>query len=481
MTTDFLHGIRTIEVTDGARPIQIVRSAVIALIGTAKQGPDMAFIKGSRTNAVDLFGPADSTATIPSALDGIFDQTGALVIVINVCDPEKHISSYTTSGLIIPNRLNRATLPHTHVSDVVITSLDDATTYQVGVDYKLDQTTGLVTRTEGSTLPVGEAVKASYMAVDPTKVTLSDVIGAATGTGFTGCHLLRAAQSRYGVVPRILCAPGFTHSRPVHPTLPSQTVQNPVVAELVSLAERLRAVVIADGPNTTDEAAIIARNDSGSGRHYIVENWPIIQDIVTDTMVVEPPSARVAGMIARSDSERGFWWSPSNTEMLGISGLSRDVDWSISDANCAANVLNEQEVAVMIRQPGAGFKLWGNRSCSSEPLLAFLPVRRTLDMVYESLEQGLIWSMDRPISPQTIEDLEGTINAFLRDLKVRGALLGGEAWLPRDLNSVTNLQAGKVAMRIKLEPPAPMETLTLYVHRNADYYLESLSDFLKDQ
>jgi len=39
MAANFLHGIETIERDDGARPIRIVKSAVIALIGTAPTGP----------------------------------------------------------------------------------------------------------------------------------------------------------------------------------------------------------------------------------------------------------------------------------------------------------------------------------------------------------------------------------------------------------------------------------------------------------
>ena len=49
-------------------------------------------------------------------------------------------------------------------------------------------------------------------------------------------------------------------------------------------------------------------------------------------IVPEPASARVAGMIARIDNDRGFWWSPSNQEMFGIVGTSRPVDFALGES-----------------------------------------------------------------------------------------------------------------------------------------------------
>jgi len=37
MATDFLHGIETIELSNGARPIQVAKSSVIGYVGTAKR------------------------------------------------------------------------------------------------------------------------------------------------------------------------------------------------------------------------------------------------------------------------------------------------------------------------------------------------------------------------------------------------------------------------------------------------------------
>jgi len=58
MTEQFLHGVEIIEIDDGARPIQTVKSSVIGLVGTAPKGPVNipTLILGSRSEAVKIFG-----------------------------------------------------------------------------------------------------------------------------------------------------------------------------------------------------------------------------------------------------------------------------------------------------------------------------------------------------------------------------------------------------------------------------------------
>ena len=75
MTEQFLHGVEIIEIDDGARPIQTVKSSVIGLVGTASKGPvnTPTLILGSPAEAVTIFG-SDANFSIPSALDAIFNS-----------------------------------------------------------------------------------------------------------------------------------------------------------------------------------------------------------------------------------------------------------------------------------------------------------------------------------------------------------------------------------------------------------------------
>ncbi len=400
MPETFLHGVEVVQIDDGPRPIQTVRSSVIGLIGTAPDADASAFplntpvlIAGNRVEAAGLDTVGDGNGTLPDAIDAIFDQTGAVVVVVRV--------------------------------------------------------------DEGADL-------------DATRANVVGGIDSGTGA-YQGVHAFLAAESVLGFAPRILCAPGFTGVRPEDPGSPGTYLANPVVSELLGIADRLRAVIIADGPDTVDADAIAYAGDFGSKRVYVVDPGVKVLDD-TGAIVVEPASARVAGMIAKSDAERGFWWSPSNREVYGIVGTTRSVDFALGDANARANLLNEQNVATVIRQNG--YRLWGNRTLSPDPKWAFLSVVRTADMINESLLRAHLWAVDRNISKTYLEDVTEAVNAYLRHLTAQGAILGGRCWADPDLNTPAALAAGKVYFDFDFTPPTPAEHVTFRSRLVNDYFEE---------
>jgi len=402
MPDQFLHGVEVIELNDGARPIQTVKSSVIGLVGTAPQGPvnTATLILGSRAKAAEIFGANDDANkdyTIPKALDGIFDQAGAMVVVINVADPSN--PAHLTTG-----------------------------------------------------------------SLDPANITSADVVGGVDGaTGqYKGVHALLAANSELGVTPRILIAPGFTHD------MPSGNA-NPVVSELLGIAENLRAVIIADLPNTNDTDVIDYVGDFGSARVYPIYPWVKVLDSL-GAIVEEPASARVAGLIVKSDNERGFWWSPSNQTINGIVGISKPIDFVLGDVNSKANYLNENNIATIIQE--SGFRLWGNRTLSADPKWAFLQARRTADMINDSLLKSHLWAVDRNITKTYIEDVLEGVNNYLRHLKSIGAIIGGTAFSDPELNTPDQIAQGKVSFDFDFTPPYPAEHVTFRSKMTDDYLSE---------
>lgn len=396
MPETFLHGIEIVEITDGVRPIQTVRSGVIGLIGTAPDADATAFplntpvlVAGSRVEAAKLDTVGTGDGTLPAAMDAIFDQCGAVVVVVRVAE-----------------------------------GADDA-------------------------------------------ATRANVVGGVNATtgNYEGVQCFLGAESVVGVSPKILIAPGFTGPRVA-------SAANPVVSELLGIADRLRAIIVADGPDTTDADAITYAGDFGSRRVYVVDPGVKITNSAGAT-VTAPASARVAGVLARSDSERGFWWSPSNLIIYGIVGTTRPVGFVLGDANCRANLLNEDMVTTIIRQNG--YRLWGNRTLSSDSKWAFLSVVRTADMIHDSLQRAHLWAVDRNITKTYFEDVTGGVNAYLGHLRQVGAILGGVCWADPDLNSPTELAAGKVYFDFDFTPPAPAEHITFRSHMVNDYFTEVFS------
>lgn len=289
--------------------------------------------------------------------------------------------------------------------------------------------------------------------------TKANVVGEASAR--TGVWALEDAGSILDMTPRILAAPGFTSG------LPGDGV-NPVVSNLISVAEKLRAVVVKDGPNTNETDAKADKANYGSGRLYIVDPAVTVFDTDANADVTRPASAYVAGLIAKRDVEKGFWWSPSNQIIRGITGTARPISFNLSAPDTEANRLNEAEVATIVRRDG--FRLWGNRGTGVDPQWAFLSVRRTADVIYESIEQAHLWAMDRPFSPQLPRDIRDGVQAFGQTLVNQGALLGFNCWLDEELNTEVTLKAGKLYLDFDFEPPAPLEHLVFRAHRNGTYY-----------
>ena len=285
--------------------------------------------------------------------------------------------------------------------------------------------------------------------------TKSNVIG--NGDAFSGVHGFSSAQSMVHVTPRILVAPGFSHNMEV-------------VSELEGIANKIKAVILADGPNTTDADAITYRGNFGSDRVFIIDPSVKVFDTTTSSYVAQPASPRVAGLISKMDNEKGFWWSPSNQIITGIAGTWRPVDYAHGNPNSKANLLNENEVTTIIHQDG--YRLWGNRTTSSDPKFAFLSVRRTADMIQESLLRAHLWAVDRNITRFYAEDVKEGVNAYLRNLKAKGAILGGECYLDPELNTPENIASGKIYFDFDFTPPYPAEHVTFRSHLVNDYIEE---------
>jgi uncharacterized protein len=380
---DFRHGVEIFETDFGPRPISGVDASVIGIVGTAKSGEAKIntpyLVSGSRKEAERLFGVPDTTAeamplddTLPFALAGLLDQTGASIVVIKV---------------------------------------------------------------------TGKSEKEA-----PSDKILKD-----------GVELLRGAESAIHKTPRILIAPGFSH-------LGTSTRD-----ALASTAERLRGMTIIDGPNSNNADAIKAAKNVDSPRLYLVDPWVTIA-CGKDKFRAEPPSSRIAGVIAKSDSQRGFWFSPSNRPIVGIAGTSRGVDFALGDKLASANQLNEGNVSTIIHQNG--YRLWGNRSCTADLKWVFISVRRTADLINDSLLRAHLWAVDRNITKTYVEDVTEGVNAYLRHLKSIGAIINGKCWADPELNTWDQITQGKVTFDFDFTPPYPAEHITFRSSMVNDYLEE---------
>lgn len=501
MPEQFLHGVEVVEIDGGSRPIRTVKSSVIGLVGTAP----LAAAAVAASLSVGAVGTKDALAFTaqnagvvgnvvsvayvdPQANDAVLSVivTGNAIVVNLATGAGGEITS--TAGEVKtaletkPDSAALIGIAHTGASDGSgVLAAMSATLLAGGVDEpfpldtpvlvagsrveaaKLGSTGTLVDAIDGVFDQVGAMVVVIRVAddVDPA-VVKSNVIGGVNGNGnYQGLQALLGAESIAKVEPKILIAPGFSDDLAV-------------ATEMATIADRLRACFIIDGPDTTDADAISYRENFGSKRGYLVDPKMKVWDTMLNAEKLVPGSAHVAGVIAKSDNERGFWWSPSNREVRGIVGTSRPVDFKLGDPNCRANYLNENEVTTFIQQDG--YRIWGNRTLTNDPKWAFLSVVRTADIIHDSLQRAHMWAVDRNLTATYFEDVVEGVNNYLRHLTNIGAILGGECWADADLNSPDQLQAGKAYFDFDFTPPGPAEHITFRSHLVNDYYTEVLSN-----
>ncbi|AJO78760.1 MULTISPECIES: phage tail sheath subtilisin-like domain-containing protein [Pseudomonas] len=467
MPANFLHGIETIEVERGPRPIRVVKSAVIALVGTAPIGPVNELTQSLNEVDAAQFGSHLTGFSIPEALEGIYDFGAGTVLVVNVLDPAVHRTNVVGQEKQFgDNELLQ--LEHGGLQQLTVKSMNGDTEYVLGTDYTADTLIGRVKRLATGSIPANASVKADYTHADPSKVTPADIIGGVTVAGRrTGLKAFQDSYNLLGYFPKIFIAPGFS-------TL------NSVSVELIISAVQVSAFTYIDAPiGTTVQQVIAGRGPAGtinfntsSDRVRLCYPHVKVYDAATDGTRLQPLSIRAAGLRAKIDNDKGYWWSMSNQELVGVIGLERPLTARIDDPNSEVNLLNENGITTVFNSFGTGFRLWGNRSAAWPTVTHtrnFENVRRTKDVVDESIRYSSLQFVDMPVTDSLITSVSESVNLFIRKLVGDEALLGGECWFDPARNPQTELELGHVLFSYKLGVPVPFERGTFETEITGEY------------
>lgn len=285
--------------------------------------------------------------------------------------------------------------------------------------------------------------------------TTSNIIGTTDENGrYTGMKALLSAQTQLGVKPRILGVPGLDALE--------------VATALAGIAQQLRAFayVSAWGCKTLSEA--MAYRENFSQRELMVI-WPdfIAWNTTANQSETAYATARALGLRAKIDTETGWHKTLSNVGVNGVTGISASVFWDLQQTGTDADLLNEACVTTLIRKDG--FRFWGNRTCSDDPLFAFENYTRTAQVIADTMAEAHMWANDKPLTPVLVRDIIAGINAKFRELVSAGYLLGASCWYDDTANDKDTLKAGKLFIDYDYTPVPPLEDLTLRQRITASY------------
>jgi hypothetical protein len=166
------------------------------------------------------------------------------------------------------------------------------------------------------------------------------------------------------------------------------------------------------------------------------------------------PSGAVAGVMARTDVERGVWKAPAGLEAT-IQGI-QDLEANLTDRE--QGILNKAGANV-IRIFPTGFAVWGARTLKGtddDPNeWKYVPIRRFALFLEESLFRGTKWVVFEPNDEPLWANIRKNIRAFMLGLFRQGAFEGatpdqafyvkcdGETTTANDRNlGIVNIEVG---------------------------------------
>lgn len=389
LPTEYHHGVRVVEVADGARSLTTVSTAIIGLVATGEDADAAAFPLNTPVlitdvqSAIGKAGIDPARGTLKTALTAIAAQCSPVIVVVRVAK-----------------------------------GMDDA-------------------------------------------ITSSHVIGTTDASGrLTGAQALLAAQARLGVKPRIIGAPGLDTQE--------------VAVALATVAKKLRGMAYVNLHGVTGVAEAIAAKASFSQRE-VMPIWPnfMAWDTTTNANVEVPSAAYALGLRAAIDQSQGFQKTLSNVAVNGVTGISIDVGWDLQQTGTDADLLNQAGITTLVNTQG--FRFWGSRTCSDEPKFVFESAVRTAQVLADTIANGMLWAVDKPMYPSLAKDILETINAEFRTLKSAGAIIDATAWFDASANGTTDLAGGRLVIDYDYTPVPPLENLMLR-QRITDQYLADFAD-----
>ena len=210
----------------------------------------------------------------------------------------------------------------------------------------------------------------------------------------------------------IVAAPGSTYNDEKNaPT---------IINFLISHAERMRyRIAVIDSANDltiADVRAMKAKIDSKYAAFYYP--WVKVLDPVTQTEIHLPPSGFVSGIYARNDVERAVYKAPANEVVRLAIGFEKTLN------KAQQEVLNPEGINCFRFFEGRGFRLWGARTTSSDPEWKYVNLRRYFAYMERSIDRGTQWAVFEPNGEALWANVRLTIQDFLYNEWVSGALLG---------------------------------------------------------
>lgn len=508
-------GVYIEEISSGVRPIAGVATSITAFVGRALRGPTNEPIRiGSFGDFERLFGGIDYNCPMSYAVQHLFLNGGVDAIIVRVANVGDGGDAVKSNGEVnglaiqakgegkwgdqIAIRIDHSTRdPERYPDEFNLTVLDkgsqsgesfrnisvkeDSPRYFVTV---LEEESMLVEFPKGQDVPsdkpsahsdledplgslfadANEGNTYSLLAEgdDGSDIDDGDVTGKESEK--TGMYALEKAD-----LFNILCIPPLTRKRDVSPD---------TYAKAAKYCIDRRAFLIVDAPQEVDsveegenqitkDGIFTAIGNSRKNAAMFIPRIKMPDPMKENRLQPFAPCGAVAGVMARTDVQRGVWKSPAGVEasLVGVTDLA----FKMTDKeNGRLNILG---VNCIRNFPGVGNVVWGTRTLDGSDRLAsewkYLAVRRFTLFLEESLYRGTQWVVFEPNDEPLWAQIRLNVGAFMQNLFRQGAFQGRsprEAYFVRcgaDTTNQNDINRGIVNIEVGFAPLKPAEFVIL--------------------
>ena len=400
MATSYLSpGVYIEEVDRGTKPIEAVGTSTAAFIGESAVGPtNEAVLVTNWAQYTRTFGDFAHSTHLAHAVYGFFNNGGTKAFICNV-------------------------------------SAKTMTPEQAAKEHEKKEADSKKAVEAGKAAPAAAAAAAPAAATSPALF-----IGKDEGPGRrTGLNVFNDIAEI-----NLVMAPG--QSEPA--------IQDAVISHCENNKYRFAILDAAEELGKDGIAKMPKPRDSQYAAYYFP--WIQVYDPEKGNIFVAP-SGHMAGIYARSDSERGVHKAPANEIVRGALGLRYNITRPEQD------FLNPRGINCIRNMGDRGIRVWGARTISSDPSWRYINVRRLFLMIEQSIEIGTQWVVFEPNSETLWKRVTRDITAFLLRIYNSGALMGKtpeEAFYVK-CDSETNppevVDAGQMVCEIGISPVKPAE------------------------
>ena len=472
----FKHGVSTTKADTAVSSPLVAGSGIPFVVGTAPAhltgGPVNEIVLAlSQKDAVSAFGFSSDFEkyTLCEVISSHFVVFGmAPLLLVNVLDKERMKTDEPATEL--PVVFGMIKLPLEAILETVaVKSVGDDTLYVLGTDYDVSfdrENVIIEIIKDGAISENASSLIVSYSRVDPSKVKKDDIIGGfdPANKKTTGLELIKYAFSKYGIVPDLILAPGYSHIPEVAAVM---------AAKAAKIGGLFFGKALIDAPASfetkTDHYSLMSewKTNSGASEPEQLVFWPQVKIGEQKYHM----STIAASIIAQTDQKNGSpYESPSNKNTKATALCLEDGSEVVLDID-EANYLNANGIITGLNF--SGHKLWGNMTAAYPAMTdvkdTVISTSRMLDFIANTLKLTTWSKIDDPMNVRLVTSIADTFNIWLNGLAAEGKLLGGRVEFNESENPITNLQAGIIKYHVYATPPGAAQEIGYIIEYDASH------------